>query len=99
MATRTNFLDPAATIISKLGGAPKVATITGRDVSRVYRWMASRETGGTGGRVPQEEAEKLLRFASENGVPLEAAEFFAMPSAKASLTARHDEYPGASTDA
>jgi hypothetical protein len=39
--------------------------------------MYPKERGGTGGRVPQEEADKLLAYAKENSIDLKPADFFA----------------------
>lgn len=78
MAKRNiHSLDPAASVISRLGGVAQVASITGRDVSRIYRWMAPKSTGGTGGRIPHDDAIKMLQHAREKGLPLTAEEFFA----------------------
>lgn len=72
-------LNPAKSIISKLGGAPAVAEITGKHPSRVYRWMQPKEAGGTGGLIPNKEAMKILDAASKRGVALDPSEFFAVP--------------------
>lgn len=69
--------EPARSIIEKCGGAQEVARITGRDVSRVYRWTYPRERGGSGGIIPHGEATKLLAWARETGASLSAADFFA----------------------
>lgn len=69
-------LDPANAIIRKMGGAPAVAEITGRSVSRVYRWTYPRDRGGTGGVIPHDEARKLLAFACDHGIDLAPGEFF-----------------------
>lgn len=53
-----------------------MSAITGKHVSRVYRWMYPKEKGGTGGYVPQEDAAKLLKAAPVRGVPLKPADFF-----------------------
>jgi transposase len=71
-------LDPAKSIIAKIG-IDKVSEITGKHVSRVYRWMYSKERGGTGGVIPQGDAPALLAYAKANQIELEAAEFFAVP--------------------
>lgn len=76
-------LDPAKTIIAALGGVEAVAKITGKHVSRVYRWMASKERGGTDGLIPIEQALKLLRHARTNGVPLSADDFLPLPEVTA----------------
>lgn len=79
-----DHLDPARRIIDRLGGVEAVARITNRDVSRVYRWMYTRERGGTDGRIPQPEAEKLLAHARANGIRLTPADFFPRPEAAVS---------------
>ena len=73
-------LDPAKTIIARLGGIKIVAEITGRDKSRVSRWMYPVERGGTGGLIPQREAVKLLQYAENHGVRLKAADFLQPPT-------------------
>ncbi len=75
-----NHLEPARTIIGKLGGPEKVARITGRHVSRVYRWMYPTDRGGTGGIIPHGEARKMLAFAEDEGLPLAPSDFFQSPS-------------------
>lgn len=59
-----------------MGGADVVASITGKHVSRVYRWMQPKRKGGTGGVIPHEDAQKLLTDAAERGLPLAASDFF-----------------------
>lgn len=68
--------EPARTIIEKLGGPRVVARITGKDVSRVYRWMYPRERGGSDGYIPYEEAEKILAEARRMGLPITPVDFF-----------------------
>ncbi|GAA4169278.1 hypothetical protein GCM10023069_25580 [Shinella granuli] len=68
-------LDPAKSIIAKIG-IEKVSEITGKHVSRVYRWMYPKERGGTGGLIPQSEAPALLSYAKANDIELSPAEFF-----------------------
>lgn len=67
-------LDPARSVIAKIG-IEKVAEVTGKHVSRVYRWMHPKERGGTGGVIPHAAAAALLSYARENGIPLTASEF------------------------
>ncbi|MFG1334009.1 hypothetical protein V5F41_22495 [Xanthobacter autotrophicus] len=73
-------LDPAKTVITKLGGPAAVAGITKRNLSRVYRWMYPAERGGTGGCIPQSEAQKLLEHARSSGLDLSAEDFFPQPA-------------------
>ncbi len=75
-------LDPAKSIIAKIG-IDKVSEITGKHVSRVYRWMYPKDRGGTGGLIPQGDAPALLAYAKANEIELDAAEFFAIPETAA----------------
>ncbi|RVD13953.1 MAG: hypothetical protein EOS73_34790 [Mesorhizobium sp.] len=68
-------LDPAKSIIAKIG-IDNVARVTGKHVSRVYRWMSPKERGGTGGLIPQAAQPVILQFAVENGIDLSPADFF-----------------------
>lgn len=72
-------LNPAKSIITKLGGAPAVAEITGKHPSRVYRWMMPKEAGGTGGLIPNKVALQILDAATARGIALDASEFLATP--------------------
>ncbi|GGE18393.1 hypothetical protein GCM10011390_41980 [Aureimonas endophytica] len=69
-------LDPARTVIAKVGGVNAVAMITGKSLTRVYRWMYSQSRGGTGGFIPQKDAAKLLAHAKANRIKLSPADFF-----------------------
>lgn len=69
-------LEPAKSIIAKMGGPEAVARITGKSVSRVYRWMYDASRGGTNGEIPKLVARQLLEHARENGIALTADDFF-----------------------
>lgn len=71
-----HHLDPAKSVIAKLGGVEVVCGITGKHVSRVYRWMHPKEKGGTGGFIPTTEAPKLLEYAKANRIKISADDFF-----------------------
>lgn len=68
-------MEPAASIILRLGGEAKVSEITGRAYTAPYRWQHPVERGGTGGLIPQRLHVKLLDYARANGIPLSAADF------------------------
>jgi len=68
-------LDPAKSIIGKIG-IEKVAEVTGKHVSRVYRWMYPKEKGGTGGLIPQTDAPAILAYAKSKRIPLKEKDFF-----------------------
>lgn len=78
----TTHLEPARTVLAKIGVA-NAAAITGKHISRCYRWMKSRERGGTDGRIPSADAAKLLQYAEANGLELTPADFFARTPEKA----------------
>lgn len=73
-------LEPASTVIAKIGGVDVAAKVTGKHVSRIYRWTYPREKGGTGGVIPHDDATKLLKHASEHKLELTAADFFMVES-------------------
>lgn len=78
------YLEPAYSLILKFGGPEgklsrgieAVAQITGADPTRVYRWMRSREAGGTGGMIPNRHVEKLLAHARKKRLSVEPGDFF-----------------------
>jgi hypothetical protein len=71
-------MEPAQTIIRKLGGPSAVAAVVGIHRTRVSSWQRSRASGGTGGRVPQDHIPVLLDHARRNGIALTADEFLAV---------------------
>jgi hypothetical protein len=60
-------MDPATTIIKKLGGEAKVAGIVGTALSAPYRWQHEKSRGGTGGLIPQAHHRRLLDYADAHG--------------------------------
>jgi translation initiation factor IF-1 len=77
----TEHLNPAKSIIERLGGVDVVAEICGKDRTRVYRWMYPRKRGGTGGLIPQTEFHKLLDYAKRHGIRLRPGDFMAVGDA------------------
>lgn len=73
-------MEPASTIISRLGGPNKVAEIVGVHRTRVSNWKRSKEDGGTGGLIPFKHVMPLLEAAKERGVELSADDF--LPSSE-----------------
>jgi hypothetical protein len=69
-------MEPANTIISKLGGVEVVKSITGVHRTRVSNWKRPKESGGTGGTIPAKHIPKLLNAARERGIELDLADFF-----------------------
>lgn len=68
-------MEPASTIIRKLGGEAVVAKVTKRASTAPYRWQYARENGGTGGNIPQRYHRTLLDYAKKNGIRLRAEDF------------------------
>jgi hypothetical protein len=76
-------MEPATSIIKRLGGEAKVSEITGRGLTAPYKWQYPVEKGGTGGLIPQKVHPLLLDYARANGIPLSAADFLPMHDAMA----------------
>jgi DNA-binding transcriptional regulator YdaS (Cro superfamily) len=60
-------LEPAYTIVERLGGKSTVAESLGLDKSTLSRWC-QRKPYGTGGVIPQRYWPKLLELARQAGV-------------------------------
>lgn len=82
-------LEPAASIIRKLGGEASVSKITDTAYTAPYRWQHAKDKGGTDGLIPQRYHPMLLAYARENSIPLTAEEF--LPIADAATTAPMSE--------
>lgn len=74
-------MEPASTIIKKLGGEAKVSEITETAYTAPYRWQQPRSKGGTDGLIPQRHHPRLLAYAQENQIELDASDF--LPAAEA----------------
>jgi hypothetical protein len=73
-------MDPAKSILHLIG-YEKAAEVTGKHISRVYRWTyPSGVREGTGGVVPHADAIKLLEYARSAGLNLSEADFMQAPS-------------------
>lgn len=73
-------MDPAKSILDLIG-YETAARVTGKSISRVYRW--TYPTGvreGTGGVIPHAESLKLLEYARANDLKLAEADFLKAPS-------------------
>ena len=68
-------MEPAKTIITKLGGPGVVASIVEVHRTRVSNWKRPRGHGGTGGLIPQKYHRLLLDYAAENSIDLSAEDF------------------------
>ncbi|MHB0784407.1 hypothetical protein [Bradyrhizobium sp. 5.13L] len=74
------ILNPAKAVIEKIGGYEAAAGITGKHITRVYRWTYPTSRGGTGGVIPHSDALKLLNHAKFAGIALAAEDFLREPS-------------------
>lgn len=74
-------MEPANSIINKLGGDTAVAAIAGVHRTRVANWKRPKEAGGTGGSIPFKHAEVLIEAARAKGVSLSAEDFLPTRSA------------------
>jgi hypothetical protein len=76
---RNGYLDPAYTIIEKLGGLSAAAEAAGVDESRVCRWRLpkGKPHDGTGGLVPSKHHQRILDWAARHERDLGPADFFA----------------------
>lgn len=73
-------MEPAKSIL-ELIGVETAAKVTGKHISRVYRWMyPSGARGGTGGVIPHADALKLLDHARSENLPLTEADFMRKPA-------------------
>ncbi|QUS39527.1 hypothetical protein RPMA_12295 [Tardiphaga alba] len=68
-------MEPASTIIKRLGGEAKVSEITGLAFTAPYRWQHEKAKGGTGGLIPQTHHRALLDYAEQNNIRLSAEDF------------------------
>lgn len=75
-------LEPAASIVAKLGGTYKVAEILDAYPARVSSWKqpATSPHHGGGGRIPQRYQSLLLEYAKRNGIALTPVDFQLPPS-------------------
>lgn len=81
-------MNPAQRVIEKCGGVARVAALTNRTTSWVYKWTYPKEKNGRGGYVPHEDAEALLAAAKRGEVDLDPADFFDIPQSPDNLQPR-----------
>lgn len=74
-------MEPAKTIIKRLGGPTAVAREIGLSRVTVSRWQTGKDKGGTNGNIPYTHIPKLYSLAKKNGVSLVEADFFPRPAA------------------
>lgn len=72
-------MEPAKSILDRIG-VETAAKVTGKHITRVYRWKYPSSRGGTGGVIPHPDALKLLEHSRENGLGLVEADFLRQPA-------------------
>ena len=86
-------MDPAKSILDRIG-YDNAARVTGKHISRVYRWTyPSGVRGGTGGVISHTDAIKLLEFARSEGIDLNEVDFMRAPTVVESPAGQEDEAP------
>jgi hypothetical protein len=75
----TMHMDPAKSILDLIG-VEVAARVTGKHISRVYRWTYPASRGGTGGIIPHNDAIKLLDHARGEKLALTEADFMRPPT-------------------
>lgn len=60
-----NTLEPAHSVICKLGGVRSTARILGLSPSSVSRWMTGAAKNGTNGAIPQKHWKTILNYAKQ----------------------------------
>lgn len=68
-------MEPARSIIDKLGGPTAIAAAIAVHRTRVSNWARPKAKGGTGGVIPHWHVAKLLALARQLGVALSEADF------------------------
>ncbi|MFO0268969.1 MAG: hypothetical protein ACK53W_00310 [Gemmatimonadota bacterium] len=68
--TIRNRLEPARTVVTRIGGVRATARILDIAPSAVSRWMLPRAKGGTNGAVPLKHWQRLLNHAKRESIPL-----------------------------
>lgn len=70
-------MEPAKTIIDKLGGCQAVAAACGLRHTGPWRWMQPKDSKGcTGGQIPAKYIPVLIEFGASKGVALTPNDFF-----------------------
>lgn len=68
-------MEPANTILTRLGGPTAVAKFIGVHRVTVSKWQSSRASGGTGGMIPMRQIPQLMEMARSLGIALDGNDF------------------------
>lgn len=69
------IMEPAHSIIAKLGGPGVISAMVGIHRTRVSNWRRPRAKGGTNGLIPQTYHLQLIDYAAAQGIILTADDF------------------------
>ena len=79
IAQRRMHMNPAKMILDRIG-VQKAAAVTGKSITRVYRWAKPASRGGANGIIPHMDALKLLDHCRAEGIPVTEVDFMQAPS-------------------
>jgi hypothetical protein len=68
-------MEPASTIVKRLGGPKIVAKVLGVSYTVPYKWQYSKAGQGTGGTIPLRYIRTLLDYARDQNIELYAEDF------------------------
>lgn len=74
-ASEKRAATPGHRVVHGLGGVKRAATLTGRSVKSVYRWLQPVAHGGGGGLIPLPAQRRMVAAAKDQGLHLEYADF------------------------
>ena len=74
-ATHEQISPVASHVIAKCGGVKRVAELTGRAPSSIYKWGYPKSQGGSGGLIPADAQDALWRAVQRGDVDLTAEDF------------------------
>lgn len=69
MPEPADYLEPAASLIEKLGGPQAIAKATGFTEAWIYRWRYPLERGGTDGRIPSKAQRAIWQACQQGRLP------------------------------
>ena len=79
MAHIKGRLEPARTIIIRLGGVTRTAEVAGCKPSSVSRWMIPQDQGGTAGTIPQKYWHAIVQHCKEHKIKLDIYDLSGIP--------------------
>lgn len=67
-------MEPAHSVITKIGGVRATARLLGINASAVSRWLTPRKRKGTDGSIPQKHWQTILSYAKNERIKLSVSE-------------------------